>query len=241
MKIIANVIWILSIIYTLGWCINVREKAKNEQAKEGTMEVHAFLLTVSVLLVPIFSISPFHLLWMIPASFIVGLLSLYFPFSILHIPASIYILFWYIGIRNKGREYYVSGNYEKAIDAFKESIRKTPNSAEAHFNLGLAYGKIGDSEKEIESYLEAIRLKPKVPNVHFNLGSAYKEKGNIQNAIESFKKALQIDNEYTNARYHLCRTYIEIGDRENAMKEYGFIQNADKNMEDELANAIKQL
>ena len=241
MNIIANIIWVGSIIYTIGWCVFIREKAKNEQATEGIMEIHAFLLTVSVIIIPILSISPFHLLWMLPASFVIGLLSMYFPFRLLFIPASFYFLFWYIGIKNTGREYYVSGNYEKAIDAFKESIRKKPNSAEAHFNLGLAYGKIGESDKEIESYLEAIRLKPKVPNVHFNLGSAYKENGDIQSAIESYKKALQIDNDYTKARYHLCRTYIEIGDRENAMKEYGFIQNADKNMADELANAIKQL
>lgn len=219
MNIIANIIWVGSVIYTLGWCVFIRGKAKNEQATEGTMEVHAFLLTVSVILIPILSISPFHLLWMLPASFIIGLFSIHSPLRLLSIPASLYFLFWYIGIKNTGREYYVSGNYEKAIDAFKESIRKNPNSAEAHFNLGLAYGKIGEQDKEIESYLEAIKLNPKVSNVHFNLGSVYKETGNRQKAIEAYKEALRINPDHSKAHYNLGLMYTEIGERENAKEK----------------------
>ena len=143
MEIIGYIILGLSILITLGWSLQTREKAKNEQATEKSMELQGFLMTVSVILIPLLHLSPFHLLWILPASFILGLLSINTPLRLLYIFSSIYFSFWYIGIGNVGRKYYVDGEYDKAIDAFKEEISKNPSSAEAHFNLGLAYGKKG--------------------------------------------------------------------------------------------------
>jgi len=241
MNIIGYIVLGLSILITLGWCLRIREKAKNEQATEMAMELQGFLMTVSIVLIFLLHISPFHLLWMLPASFILGLLSATTPLRILWIFSSIYFFFWYIGISNLGRKYYVAGEYDKAIDAFKDDIAKNPSSAEAYFNLGLAYGKTGQHDKEADAYEQAVKLNPKRPELHFNLGTVYNDIGNKQQAIDVLKEAIRLRPEYFKAHYTICKIYSEIGDSENAIKEYEILKKMDSNVADELAPIIKAM
>jgi len=239
MDIIGYIILAVSIFITLGWCLRIREIAKNEQAREKSMELQGFLMTSSLVLIPLLHISPFHLLWMLPASFILGLLSIHTPLRLLWMFSSIYFSFWYIGISNLGRKYYVAGEYDKAIDAFKEEISKNPSSAEVHFNLGLAYGKSGQYDKEIAAYEEAIKLKPKKPELYFNLGTVHNDIGNKQQAIDVLREAIRLRPEYLKAHYTICKIYSETGDGENAIKEFEIIKKMDSNVADELAPIIK--
>ncbi len=236
MDIIGYIIYGLSILITLGWCLQIRGKAQNEQAREKSMELQGFLMTVSLVLIPLLHLSPFHLLWMLPSSFILGLLSMTTPLRVLWIFSSIYFSFWYIGISNVGRKFYVDGEYEKAVAAFEEEISKKPTS-EAYFNLALAYGKLGDHDNEIITYQQSIELKPK-PETYFNLGNAYDDKGNKQEAIKAFKQAISLRPEYLKAHYTICKTYAEIGDKENALKELEIVRKTDSRSADELASII---
>ena len=238
MNIIGYIIYGISVFITLGWCLQIRTKAKNEQATEKSMELQGFLMTVSLVLIPLLHLSNFHLLWMIPASFILGLLSITTPIKILWFFSSIYFSFWYIGIRNLGREYYLQGEFDKAIEAYKEDIIKNPKSSETHFNLGLAYGKNGQQEKEIECYIEAIKLKPNIPEMHFNLGNVYNEVGNKYKAIEFLNNAIRLRSNYIKAHYVICKIYSEIGDSENTKKEYELIKSLDSNVAKELTEFI---
>lgn len=239
MKIIEYIIYGISILITLGWCIQIRDKARNEQATEKPMELQGFLMTVSVMLIPLLHLSTFHLIWMIPASFILGLLSLTTPLRILFPLSSIYFSLWYIGINNLGRKYYIDGEYDKAIGIFKEEINKNPSSVDAYFNLALAYGKIGEHENEIMAYQEVIKLKPNKPQLHYNLGMAYSDIGNKQKALISLHEAIRLKPEHINAQYNLCKIYAEIGDYDNANKQYEIIKNLDKSVAEELTPFLK--
>lgn len=239
MDIIGYIILGLSILYTLAYCFNIRQKAKNEQATEKAMELQGFLMTASIILVFVIPLSPFHLLWMMPASFILGLLSTATPLRVLWFFSSIYFLFWYIGISNPGRKFYVDGDYEKAVASYKEEINKKPSSAEAHFNLALAYGKLGQHDNEISAYEESIKLMPSNPITHFNLGNAYVDKGDKHKAIEALKQAINLRPDYLKAHYIICKTYAEIGDNENALRELEIVRKADSQSADELASIIK--
>jgi len=122
MTIFEYIILGFSILITIGWSLNIRHKVKYTQSREKSMELQAFMMTVSVVLVIAKFLTPLNLLWMIPASFILGLLSMSTPLKILWILSSIYFSLWYIGIRNSGRKFYVNGQYEQAINAYKEEI-----------------------------------------------------------------------------------------------------------------------
>lgn len=239
MDIIECIFLGLGILITLGWCLQIRYKAKNEQVREKSMELQGFLMTISVVLIPLFHLSSLHLLWMFPISFILGLLSTTTPVKILWIFSSIYFSFWYIGINSLGRKYYVAGEYSKAIDAFKKEISKNPSSAEMHFNIGLAYGKIGQHNKEIASYKKAIELDPQRSELYFNLGTAYNDIGNKQQAISTLNEAMRLKPKYLKAHYIICKIYSEIGNYDNAKKELGIIKKLDNSVADELLSTIK--
>ncbi len=238
MKIIGIILWVVGVLYALSWGFIMRQKAKNEQATEHTFELHALLLAVSVIIIPVLSLSPFNLLWMVPASFVLGLSSVIFPLNLLWIPASLYGSLWYVGTKNQGRAFYLAGDYAKAIECYKETIRSKPNSAEAHFFLGLAYDKAEDKEKAIELFKEAIRLKPTTVQAYSNLGFCYKDLGDCQKAIESFKEAVRIKPDYDKARGNLGMAYVEVGDIANALKEYEVLQKSNETYAAELYSAI---
>ncbi len=96
---IGIVVWALALLWAVGHGIMLRQKARREQAAERAYETHALLLAVSVTLIPALSLSPFHLLWMVPASFVLGLASMMFPLNLLWLPASLYGRLWYVGLR----------------------------------------------------------------------------------------------------------------------------------------------
>jgi tetratricopeptide (TPR) repeat protein len=239
MNIFGYIIYGFALFITLGWCEKIRIKVKTEQAREKSMELQGFLMTVSLIIIPIFHLSPFHLLWMIPVSFIVGLLSISTPLRILWPFSSLYFSLWYIGVSNLGRQYYVAGEFEKAIEAYKEQLKKKPKSYDDYFNLGLAYGKLGQSENEIIAYKEAIKLNGKRPEYHFNIGLVFHDIRKYDEAINSFKSAIILKSDYFKAHYFLCKSYAGIGDNENAKKELEVVRRLNFEKAEELAESLK--
>ncbi len=220
MQIIGIILWAIGVLYAIAWGFIIRQKAKNEQATEHTFELHALLLAVSVIIIPVLSLSPFHLLWMLPASFVIGLASMMFPLNLLWFPASLYGSLWYVGATNPGRAFYLAGDYAKAIECYKESVRLKPNCAEAHFNLGFSYRDLGDNEKAIESFKEAIRIRPDYAKAHYNLGTAYRELGRHQEAIEAYKQALRIEPDVADVHCGLGIAYGKLGRYQEAIEAY---------------------
>jgi tetratricopeptide (TPR) repeat protein len=240
MQIIGIVVWVFALIWAITQGLSIRQKAKNEQATEHTFEVHASLAMVSVIMIPVLSLSPFHLLWMLPASFLLGLASSLFPFRLLWFPASLYGSLWYFGVKNPCRAFYLAGDYVKAIECYKNTARVKPNSSEVYFNLGLAYDKARNFEEAIKAYENSIRLDPKISVTHYNLGFSYKDLGDFHKAIECFKEAIKIKPDYEKAIWILGSTYVEIGEIENALKEYKILQKYNEELANELYTMINQ-
>lgn len=238
MQIIGYILWVIGLLWAIAQGINNRQMAKNKQATERVFEVHAMLLAVSVIVIPVLSLSPFNLLWMMPASFVLGLASVMLPLSLLGIPASLYSLLWYIGISSPGRALYLAEKYDEAIEAFKETLQKKPNSAETHFYIGLTYSKVGDIDNAIESYKTAIMLKPNAAEVHCNLGFEYRDLGKVVEAADSFKAAISIRSNYAKAIWNLGMIYIELHDLDNALKQHKALQTLDRENADKLHSAI---
>ncbi len=239
MSILEYIVWGIGIIIAIGWCVNVREKAGREQATEKTSELAGFLLSLSVIILPFFNLSPYHLLWMLPASFILGLLSIsFFPLRALHPFSTVYFFPWYIGISNEGRRNYLAGDYDKAVIALEKEVAKHPKSANAHFNLALAYGKLGRQEEEIFSYEDAVKLAPEAHQMHLNLGIAHNEMGNKNLAINSLNEAIKLKPDYINAHFTLGKIYVDLGEKEDAMVVYECLKKYDLAASEKLLNII---
>ena len=53
-----------------------------------------------------------------------------------------------------------AGRLDEAITQFDTALRLKPDSAETHFNLGVAHGDRGNRAEAIRHLQEAIRLRP---------------------------------------------------------------------------------
>ena len=63
-----------------------------------------------------------------------------------------------------------------------------PYSAEAHFNLGIAYGEKKLFDNQINEYKKAIALNPNYVKAYKNLESIYREKGMKKEADKELLK-----------------------------------------------------
>lgn len=80
---------------------------------------------------------------------------------------------------DEGFNFYKLGQYEKAVESFKEAIRIRPYYADAYNWIGLSYGRLEQYEKAIEAYKEAIKLKPDYIEAQEDLGFAYFSSGKL--------------------------------------------------------------
>ncbi|MBA7497843.1 Cell division coordinator CpoB [subsurface metagenome] len=104
------------------------------------------------------------------------------------------------------------GNYNKAIEAYKQAIRIDPDDAPTYYNLGLAYDQLGLYKDAIEANKQAIRIDPDYANAYYNLGIAYKKHGLYKDAIEAFKQAIHINpDDAFLAHMNLGLTYNSLG------------------------------
>jgi len=104
--------------------------------------------------------------------------------------------------------------------AYQEAIRLEPDDAEAHYNLGAAYGGLGRYQEAITAYQEAIRLKPDFAEAHSNLGLAYGNLGRYQEAIAAYQEAVRLKPDYALAHSNLGRAYSHLGRYEEAIPAY---------------------
>ena len=131
-------------------------------------------------------------------------------------------------------------SYAGEIEDAKEEVRKNPDDAEVHNNLGKAYFDSGKWKKAIESYKQVIRIDPDDAKAHANLGLAYDESGKHQEAIESHKQAIKINPDDALAHFNLGLAYVDINDRDSALEQYEILKSLDTEMANELLKVINE-
>ncbi|HJU04095.1 MAG TPA: tetratricopeptide repeat protein [Nitrospiraceae bacterium] len=60
----------------------------------------------------------------------------------------------------QGAQAYQSKQFSDAKGHFQQAVAGAPNSAEAHYNLGLTLFALGESEQAREQFIEAANLAP---------------------------------------------------------------------------------
>ena len=84
-----------------------------------------------------------------------------------------------------------TGNLDRAIAHFRETLRIRPASAEAHYNVGTALllqGKVGAAKPSFE---QAIRLRPDYALAHERLGAIAQGEDRADLAIDSYERAAE--------------------------------------------------
>jgi tetratricopeptide (TPR) repeat protein len=103
---------------------------------------------------------------------------------------------------------------------WEDVVKKSPQNARGHNNLGIAYKEKGMLTEAIAHYKAALSLKPDYIRAHNNLGVAYKDKGMITEAIAHYKTALSLKPDYAKAHNNLGVAYYRLGRADDAVRHF---------------------
>lgn len=120
----------------------------------------------------------------------------------------------------EGNKFLDASLYEKAVEAYKQAIALDPEMAQAHFQLGIAYGLVEKQEEAVEDRLPGEedeetsqkKGKKKVEEKKTNSEIAF------ENAIKLYKKITAKNKEDDVAFYNLGRAYNKLDDDKEAQK-----------------------
>ncbi len=89
MEIAGYIIYGVGVLLAAVWLMGIRLHTNSGQGVTMSTINITMLFIVSLALIPVLKLEPLHLLWMYPSSFLLGTLSLMFPFSLLSIPGNL--------------------------------------------------------------------------------------------------------------------------------------------------------
>ncbi|MEH1829090.1 MAG: tetratricopeptide repeat protein [Nostoc sp.] len=112
---------------------------------------------------------------------------------------------------------YNQGDFKDAEENLRKFIKKFPEDAFGHFQLGNALFQQKKSEEAISVYREAIRLQPKYALAYNAIGMAYASQNRWQEAITEYKKALEINPNYGEALTNFALAMWQTNKKDEAL------------------------
>lgn len=73
----------------------------------------------------------------------------------------------------QGNEFYLNGNFNKALDCYFKHLFKNEPSAELFMKIGHCNKMMNDNENAIEYYIKSLELEPENLESLFNCAEAY--------------------------------------------------------------------
>ena len=110
--------------------------------------------------------------------------------------------------------------FANEISLWTDTLRVSPNSRPAHFNLGSVYLRVGQFDEATTQFQAAVALDPGSAQIHYDLGLALSHRGQLDEAMAQFQKAIQIDPQFAGTHNHLGSILLQKGKSDEAMVEY---------------------
>src|SRR3989344_1472075 len=92
----------------------------------------------------------------------------------------------------KGVNYSLKKEYDKAIAEYLESLKYNSGVAEVHSNLAFAYFDKGNPDMAIQEHKKAMELDPEHANAYYGMALIYEAKGNNAEAIKNWEAFLKL-------------------------------------------------
>jgi len=125
---------------------------------------------------------------------------------------------------NTGYDYYLKGEYDKALEEFTRSLDYNPEFEKARQFLSRSYYQLNLMDEYREERKKTTELKASSEEEkaveYYKLGYEFYSLKNYAVAIEEIKKALDIKSNYPHARYLLAECYFQQKEYKLAQVEY---------------------
>jgi len=121
---------------------------------------------------------------------------------------------------NEGVEDLRAGRVNEAELKFSDVIRRLPDYAEAHNNLGVVLQAKKDSDGAFKEFTEAARLRPDLPDAHNNLATALRVKGDFVGAVREYREVVRIKPSSPDAHNALGVALCLVKDSDHGIEEF---------------------
>lgn len=113
-----------------------------------------------------------------------------------------------------------AGRREEAIASWREIVRRVPDDAGAHINLGTALCQTGQYEAAVTAYRTARRLAPDDADSHFGSGVALSKAGQPEVALWHWREAVRLAPHHIDARDNLGHALYHRGEYGAAIEQW---------------------
>ncbi len=114
----------------------------------------------------------------------------------------------------------------KAAAVLEMVVKNYPRSAQAHYDLGLAYLAGNEMAKGLASLNRSVAVDPKLAAPRLALAELKMREGDFISVITSLKKLVQEQPKLTRAQLMLAEAYRAKGDAEDALQVYGQLRQS---------------
>jgi Tfp pilus assembly protein PilF/quercetin dioxygenase-like cupin family protein len=111
-----------------------------------------------------------------------------------------------------------SGRAEEAVQYIEKALSISPDDAQAHSNLGIAYRNLNQLQQAAEHFHKSIKLAPKNPGPFNNLGGVYMVLGHYKGAAMCFKQALAIQPGLADVHFNLGNALLQLQEYDEAIR-----------------------
>ena len=118
------------------------------------------------------------------------------------------------------RNYALQGNFQQAIEEYKETFRAHPNNTSAILNTGYCYLQLRKFDEAEKYFKWAINLMPSFEQAYNDLGIVYYSQQKFDQAIAQYQKAIEINKDYPEPHINLGNLYRSLKRTEQAIQEY---------------------
>ncbi len=120
--------------------------------------------------------------------------------------------------------------WSDSIRLMEDVVRKSPNKARPHNNLGNFYWRNHEDKKAEAEFQSAIQHGPKYFEAYQNLGALYYSKGRLEEAVQLFNQAIALRSDFATPHIYLGHIDYSRQDYKKAELEYRTALHIDPRM-----------
>ncbi len=126
----------------------------------------------------------------------------------------------------RGLAAYKADRDAEAIEDFKRAVELSPDFAEAHYRLGLAYNALKQSEEAEKAFAEAVKAygkitkqEPKNSDAFYFLGLCLEKLGKYDEAVKALKEAVKNSPQENDDKYfELASAHFKIAQYDESVR-----------------------
>jgi tetratricopeptide (TPR) repeat protein len=127
-----------------------------------------------------------------------------------------------------GKSYYSQKAFDKAMQSFKNALKKNSDYSEAYFNKGLTNYQLRKYDESISDILKAIDYETKNADWYYQLAKAYQVKKDFKNAVLNYTSCINNGKSHViiDAVYNRGLCYYQAKQFDEALADYLKVQPA---------------